>query len=100
MGAVLIDLGRRNLAVAVVGALVLNVAYVFETPLLHSSGHLEAIALLCVTVIVVAIASRRPEAASLEMEVRGTRSADTLIARRCLSVAAHHPTSWQAQLRQ
>ena len=41
MGAVLIDLGRRNLAVAVVGPLVLNAAYVFETPLLHSSGHLE-----------------------------------------------------------
>ena len=100
MGAVLIDLGRRNLAVAVVGALVLNVAYVFETPLLHSGGHLEAIALLCVTVIVVAIASRRPEAASLEMEVRGTRSPDTLTARTCRSVTAAPLTSWQSQSRQ
>ena len=81
MGAVLIDLGRRNLAVAVVGALALNVAYVLETPLLHSRGHLEAVALLCVTLIVIAVASR-PEAASLEMEVQGTRSPDALIARR------------------
>jgi hypothetical protein len=82
VGAVLIDLGRRNLAVAVAAALVLNVAYLLETPLLHSRGHLEAIAMLCVTVVVVAVASRRPAAASLEMEVRGTRSPDALIAPR------------------
>ena len=76
MGAVLIDLGRRNLAVAVVGAVVLNVAYVLETPLMHSRGHLEAVALVCVTAIVVAVAAWRPEAVSPQWARRRIRSAD------------------------
>jgi hypothetical protein len=62
MGAVLIDLGRRDLTLAVGGALVLDVAYLLEAPVFHTTGHVEAVALLCVTAIVVAVASRHPHA--------------------------------------
>jgi len=68
MGAVLIDVGRRDLTVAVAGAVVLGVAYLLEAPLFHTTGHVQAVALMCVTAMVVAVASRRPA-----LELTGTR---------------------------
>ena len=60
MGAVLIDLARRDLKLALAGVLLLDVAYLLEAPLFKTAGHVQAVALLCVTGIVVAVASRRP----------------------------------------
>ena len=68
MGAVLIDVGRRDLTVAVAGAVLLGVAYLLEAPLFHTTGHVQAVALMCVTAMVVAVASRRPA-----LELTGTR---------------------------
>jgi hypothetical protein len=62
MGAVLIDLARRDLALAVAGVLVLDVAYLVEAPVFHTTGHVQAVALLCVAGLVVAVAWRPPDA--------------------------------------
>ena len=66
MGAVLIDVGRRDPTLAVVGALLLDMAYLLEAPLFHTTGHVQAVALLCVAAIVIVVASRRPH-----FELRG-----------------------------
>ncbi len=60
MGAVLVDIGRRDLKVAVVGALILDAAYLVQGPIFHTAGHIQAVALLCVTAMVGAVAMRRP----------------------------------------
>lgn len=61
MGAVLVDVGRRNLAAGVAGAVMLDVAYLLDGSVFHTTGHVQAIALLCTTGIVVAVAARRPQ---------------------------------------
>jgi hypothetical protein len=84
MGAVLIDLGRRNLVAAVVAALILNVAYLLEAPIFHTRGHLEAIALLCVTGVVVAVAAMWPQEMAFvtpRAAARACRAAQTSPAR-------------------
>jgi Glycosyltransferase family 87 len=60
VGAVLVDVARRDLRLAVVGAVVLNVAYLLAAPLFHTGGHGQAVALVLVGVIVAVVASRRP----------------------------------------
>ena len=87
MGGVLIDVGRRNLTAAVVAALVLDVAYLLEAPLFHMRGHVEAIALLCVTGVVVAVASLRPKVDLPGTAVRRVRSAEAFPARRLVGRA-------------
>jgi len=87
MGAVLVDVGRHNLRAAVVAALILDVAYLVEASLFHTRGHLEAIALLCATGVVIAVASLRQEASLLGRAVRIVRSADALPARRVIGPA-------------
>jgi hypothetical protein len=77
MGAVLIDVGRRDLKLAVVAGVILDVAYLLQGPLFHTAGHIEAIALLCVTAMVVAVAMRRPT-----LELAGKRQFTTTAAPR------------------
>jgi hypothetical protein len=87
VGAVLVDIGRRDLKVAVIGALILDAAYVLQGPLFHTAGHIEAVALLCVTAMVVAVAIRRPV-----LELAGTRQFATTPAPRTadsLTATAH-----------
>jgi hypothetical protein len=81
MGAVLVDIGRRDLKVAVVGALILDAAYVLQGPIFHTSGHIEAIALLCVTAMVGAVAMRRPA-----LELAGKRQFATTAPDRTMSL--------------
>jgi hypothetical protein len=77
MGAVLIDVGRRDLKLAVVAGVILDVAYLLQGPLFHTAGHIEAIALLCVTAMVVFVAMRRPT-----LELAGKRQFTTTAAPR------------------
>ena len=87
VGAVLVDIGRRDLKVAVVAAVILDVAYLLQGPVFHTAGHIAAIALVCVTAIVVAVAMRRPA-----RELAGRRQLSTTAApgtSESLPVVAH-----------
>ena len=70
MGAVLVDLGRRNLRMAVVAVTFLDAAYLLEAPVFHVKGHVQALALLGVTVLVVALAFGRSGIGSLKKSPR------------------------------
>lgn len=60
IGAVLIDIGRRSVPTAVAGALLLDAAYLVEGPLLHTQGHVQALALLGVAALVVSVIVAKP----------------------------------------
>ena len=58
LGAVLVDIGRREVAMAFAGVLLLDGAYLLEDPLFHTRGHVQALAVIGVTALVVAVALR------------------------------------------